>query len=90
MKSRVAAKPDRGHDRILGRIRELVDVALLEGRSGRQQADGLLVDVLPAARGHGGRLVVEARSYASASPSTCPWSPPDTSSRTGRSWRRRS
>ncbi len=54
---------DRGDDRILGRVPELVDVALLERGAGRQQADGLLVDVLPVARGQRRRLVVQARPY---------------------------
>ena len=61
-KSRVAAKPTPGHYGILRGVREIVDRALSERRSGRQQAN----------RGAGSRRVFPLRwGYGTGASFTC-------------------
>ena len=83
-------KPECRNDRIFRRIGEFVDVTLLERRPGGEQADGLVVHVLPAARRHFGRLVIETCAHRQGCFRLVPRGGRIRTARTARSWHRRS
>ena len=56
-------KSESCNEGIFCRVRELVDMACLEGGSGRQQPDSFLVDVFPITCGQGHRRIVQTRAH---------------------------